>query len=51
MNNTVHGKAMKILRRRVKVRLVNTAKDYEKWVSRSKFVSQKIFSGNFVAGY
>ena len=32
--------------KRVKVRLVNNAK---KWVSRTNFVSQKIFNGNFFA--
>ena len=34
---------------RVKVRLVNNAKDYTKYGSRPRFVSQKIFSINFVA--
>ena len=51
MNNSVYGKAMENLRRRVKVRLVNNAKDYKKWVSRPNFVSQEIFSENFVAVY
>ena len=50
-NNSVYGKAMENLRRRVKVRLVNNAKDYKKWVSRPNFVSQEIFSENFVAVY
>ena len=31
------------------VRLVNNAKNNKKWVSRPSFVSQKIFSRNFVA--
>ena len=37
------------LRKRVKVRLVNNAKDYKKYVSKPSFVSQKIFRKNFVA--
>ena len=38
MNNSVFGKAMKNLRKGVKVRLVNNAKDYKNWVSRPSFV-------------
>ena len=49
MNDSVYGKAMDNLRKRVKVRLVNNAKDYKKYVSRPSFVSQKIFRKNFVA--
>ena len=30
MNNSVHGKTMKTLKKRIKVRLVNNAKDYKK---------------------
>ena len=49
MNDSVYGKAMDNLRKRVKVRLVNNAKDYKKYVSKPSFVSQKIFRKNFVA--
>ena len=35
MNNSVYGKTMKNLRKIVKVRLVNNAKDYKKYVSYS----------------
>ena len=49
MNNSVYGKTMENLRKRVKIRLVNNAKDYEKYVSKPSFVLQKIFSKNFVA--
>ena len=49
MNNSVYGKTMEKLRKRIKVRLVNNAtKDYKKYVEPS-FVSQKIFSKTFVA--
>ena len=30
MNNSVHDKTMKNLKKRIKVRLVNNAKDYKK---------------------
>ena len=40
---------MENLRKRVKFRSVNNVKDYKNWGSRSIFVSQKIFSENFVA--
>ena len=40
---------MQNLRKRVKVRLVNNAKDYKKYISKPSFVSHKIFSKNFLA--
>ena len=43
------GKTMENLRKRICVELINNAKDYVKYVSRPSFVSQKIFSKNFVA--
>ena len=39
----------KNLRKRINVRLFNNAKDYKKYVSKPIFVSQSIFSENFVA--
>ena len=51
MNNSVFGKAMENLRKRINVELINNAKDYVKCVSRPNFISQKIFSKNFVAVY
>ena len=39
MNNRVYGKAIEHLRKRVKVRLVNNAKDDKKYVSKPSFVS------------
>ena len=47
MNNSVHGKSMEHLRKWVKVKLVNKAKDYEKYVIKLIFVSPKIFSNFF----
>ena len=49
MNNSVYGKAMENLRKRISVRLVNNAKDYKKCVSKPSFISQKIFHKNFLA--
>ena len=49
MNNSVYGKKMENLRKRINVRLIISAKDYKKYVSKPSFVSQKIFSENFVA--
>ena len=46
MNNSVYDKTMENLRKRVKIRLVNNAKDYKKYVSKPSFNSQKIFSKN-----
>ena len=37
------------LRKRITVKLVNNAKDYVRYMSKSSFVSQEIFSKNFVA--
>ena len=49
MNNSVFGKTMENLRKRVSVKLVNNARDYVRHLSKPSFVSQKIFSKNFVA--
>ena len=49
MNNSVFGKTMDHLRKRISVKLVNNAKDYVRCISKTSFVSQKIFSKNFVA--
>ena len=47
MNNSFYGKAMGNLRERVKVRLVNSAKDYKKCARKPVFFSQKTFSKKF----
>ena len=49
MINSVYGKTMENLRKRVNVKLINNAKDYLKSVSRPTFVSRKILSKNLVA--
>ena len=49
MNNSVFGKTMKNLKKRMNVDLINNAKDYVKCASRPSFISQKIFVKNFVS--
>ena len=46
MSNSIFGKTMVL---KIKVKLVNNAKDYVKCISKPSFVSQKIFSKNVVA--
>ena len=49
INNSVFGKTMENLRKIISGKVVNNAKDYKKHVSKPSFVSQKIFTKNFVA--
>ena len=49
MNNRVFGKTMENLRKRISIKLINNAKGYVSCISRPIFMSQKIFSKNFVA--
>ena len=49
MNNAVFGKTMENLRKRIRVKLINNAKDHVRCIKKPRFVSQKIFSKNFVA--
>ena len=49
INNSVFGKKMENLRKRMSVKLVANAKDYFKCMSKPSFVSQEIFSKNSVA--
>ena len=39
MNNSVYGKTMENLGKKINVRLINNARDYKKYVSRQSFVS------------
>ena len=49
MINAVFDKTMGNLRKRISIKLVNNAKGYVRYISNPSFVSQKIFSNNFVA--
>ena len=48
MNNSVFGKTMENLRKRISVKLVNNSKVYVRCISKPSFISQKIFSKNLV---
>ena len=47
--NSIYGKCMKNIRKRINVKLINNSKDYARYVSKPNFISQKIFSRDFVA--
>ena len=49
MNNSTFGKTMENLRKIINIRQVNNAGDYNKYVRKPSFVSQKISSKNFGA--
>ena len=49
MINSVYGKAMENLRKRINVRLVNNEKDFLKYTTRPTHNTHKIFDKNFVA--
>ena len=49
MNNSVFGETLENLRKKIGAKLVNNSKDYVRCISKLSFVSQKIFSKNFVA--
>ena len=47
--NSAFGKTMEKLRKRISVKLINNCKDYVTCVNKPNFISQKIFSKNYVA--
>ena len=49
MINSVYGKSMEKLRKRVNVRFVNNKKDFLKYTSRPTSVTHKLFNKNFAA--
>ena len=49
MNNSVFGKTMENLKKRISAKLINNSKDYVRCVSKPNFISQKICSKNFVS--
>ena len=49
MINSVYGKAMKNLRKRINVRFVNNKKDFLKYTSKPTYVTHKLFNKNFAA--
>ena len=49
MINSVHGKTMENLRKRINVRLVNNKKDFLKYTSRPTHITHKNFGKNYAA--
>ena len=49
MINSVYGKTMENLRKRISVRLVTNEKDFLKYTSRPTHITHKIFDKNFAA--
>ena len=49
MINSVYGKTMENLRKRINIRFVNNKKDFLKYTSRQNYVTHKLFNKNFAA--
>ena len=49
MINSVYGKTMENLRKRINVKFVNNEKDFLKYTSRPTYVSHKLFNNIFAA--
>ena len=49
MINSVYGKTIENLRKRINVRLVNNAKDFLKYTSRPTYVTHKLFNKDYAA--
>ena len=49
MINSVYGKIMENLRKRLNVRLVNNKRDFSKYTSRPTHITHKIFDKNYAA--
>ena len=47
--NSVYGKTMENLRKRINVRFVNNKKDFLKYTSKPTYVTHKLFNKNFAA--
>ena len=49
MINSVYGKTMENLRKRINVRLINNAKDFLKYTSRPTYITHKILDKDYAA--
>ena len=47
--NSIYGKCMENIRKRINVKLIKNSKDYARYVSQPNFFSRKIFNRGFVA--
>ena len=48
LNNAVYGKTMENMRKRIKIRITKTQKDFLKYASRPTYISHNIFGKNLV---
>ena len=48
MNNYLYGKAMENLKDKSDLKLLSNEKDYLKWTSKPRYISQKIFDNDLV---
>ena len=51
MINSVYGKTIENLRKRINVRFVNNKKDFSKYTSKPTYVTHKLFNKDFAAIY
>ena len=51
LNNVVYGKTMENMRKRMKIRITKTPKDFLKYASRRTYISHNIFGKNLVVIY
>ena len=51
LNNSVYGKTMENMRKRIKIRITKTPKDFLKYASRPIYISHNIFGKNLVVIY
>ena len=49
INNTLYGKTMQNMRKRIKIRIVKNAEDFIKYPSRTTCVNWKVFENNLAA--
>ena len=49
LNNAVYGKTMENIRKRLKIRIIKTPKDFLKYASRPTYITHDIFGKNLVA--
>ena len=49
LNNAVFGKTMENMRKRIKLRIIKTSKDFLKYASRAAYINHDIFGENLVA--
>ena len=49
LNNVVYGKTMENMRKRMKIRIIKTPKDFIKCASRPVYINHNIFGKNLVA--